>query len=44
MFDGDTPTVGGPDLVTESVKGVSLYDGTSASPISIAYRNLESTP
>ena len=43
MFDGDTPTVGGPDLVTESVKGVSLYDGSSASPISIAYRNLEST-
>ena len=43
MFDGDTPTVGGPDLVTESVKGMALYDGTSASPISIAYKTLDAT-
>lgn len=43
MFDGDTPTVGGPDLVSESVKGMALYDGTSASPISIAYKTLDAT-
>jgi hypothetical protein len=43
MFDGDTPTVGGPDLVTESVKGMALFDGTN-SPISIAYKTLDSTP
>jgi Phage tail tube protein len=42
MFDGDTPTVGGPDLVTESVKGMGLYDGTN-SPITLAYRTLDAT-
>jgi hypothetical protein len=42
MFDGDTPTVGGPDLVTESVKGMALFDGTN-SPISIAYKTLDAT-
>lgn len=43
MFDGDTPTVGGPDLVAESIKGMGLSNGTD-SPISIAYRTLDSTP
>lgn len=43
MFDGDTPTVGGPDLVAESIKGMGLNNGTD-SPISIAYRTLDSTP
>jgi len=42
MFDGDTPTVGGPDLVSESIKGMGLFDGTN-SPITIAYRTLDTT-
>ncbi len=42
MFDGDTPTVGGPDLVSESIKGMGLSDGTN-SPITIAYRSLDTT-
>lgn len=42
MFDGDTPTVGGPDLVSESIKGMGLSDGTN-SPITIAYRSLDAT-
>lgn len=43
MFDGDTPTVGGPDVVTQSLKGKALFDGTN-SPISIAVQTLDSTP
>lgn len=42
MFDGDTPTVGGPDVVGETVKGMGLYDGTN-SPITIAYKTLDTT-
>ena len=42
MFDGDTPTVGGPDVVGETVKGMGLYDGTN-SPITIAYKTLDAT-
>ena len=42
MFDGDTPTVGGPDVVGESIKGMGLYNGTD-SPITIAYRTLDAT-
>jgi Phage tail tube protein len=43
MFDGDTPTVGGPDMVEQTVKGVGLYDGTN-SPLTIAYKTLDTTP
>jgi hypothetical protein len=42
MFDGDTPTVGGPDVVGESIKGMGLYNGTD-SPITIAYKTLDTT-
>ena len=42
MFDGDTPTVGGPDVVGETVKGMGLYNGTD-SPITIAYKTLDAT-
>jgi hypothetical protein len=42
MFDGDTPTVGGPDVVGESIKGMGLYNGTD-SPITIAYKTLDAT-
>ena len=42
MFDGDTPTVGGPDVVGETVKGVGLFDGTNQ-PITVAYKTLDST-
>lgn len=44
MFDGDTPTVGGPDLVSESIKGMALQNAAGDSPISIAYRTLDTTP
>jgi hypothetical protein len=44
MFDGDTPTVGGPDLVAESIKGMALQNAGGDSPISIAYQTLDSTP
>lgn len=44
MFDGDTPTVGGPDLVSESIKGMALQDAAGTSPITIAYRTLDTTP
>jgi hypothetical protein len=43
MFDGDTPAVGGPDVVDQSLKGVGLYDGTN-SPISVAYQAAAATP
>lgn len=43
MFDGDTPTVGGPDLVSESIKGMGLFNGTD-SAISLAYQTTDSTP
>jgi hypothetical protein len=43
MFDGETPTVGGPDLVAESVKGMGLYDGTN-SLVTVAYQTTDSTP
>lgn len=43
MFDGDTPTVGGPEVVPESLKGMALDDGTN-SPVSIAYQTLDTTP
>jgi hypothetical protein len=42
MFDGDTPTVGGPDVVGESIKGMGLFNGTD-SPITIAYKTLDAT-
>jgi hypothetical protein len=44
MFDGDTPVVGGPDLVTQSLKGRILgpADGTT-SPITIAYQSTDTT-
>lgn len=42
MFDGDTPTVGGPDVVGETVKGMGLFNGTD-SPITIAYKTLDAT-
>lgn len=43
MFDGDTPTVGGPELVSQSLKGFGLTDGT-ASPITVTYRSTDATP
>lgn len=43
MFDGDTPAVGGPDVVDQSLKGVGLYDGTT-SPISVAYQVASAAP
>jgi len=43
MFDGDTPTVGGPDVVEQTLKGVGLFDGTNQA-ISIAYKTLDATP
>lgn len=42
MFDGDTPTVSGPELVTQSLKGVGLTDGT-ASPITVTYRSTDAS-
>jgi hypothetical protein len=42
MFDGDTPTVGGPDLVPQSLKGIGLHDGSN-SPITMTYRSTDST-
>lgn len=42
-FDGDDPTVGGPDPLTQVPTGVGLYDGTN-SPITIAYGTTDSTP
>ena len=43
MFDGDTPTVGGPDLVAETVKGMGLYNG-SDSVVTVAYQTTDQTP
>lgn len=43
MFDGDTPTVGGPDVVEQTLKGMGLFDGTNQA-ISIAYKTLDATP
>lgn len=43
MFDGDTPTVSGPDVVPQKLKGVGLFDGTN-SPVSVAYQTLDATP
>lgn len=43
MFDGDTPNVGGPDVVAQTLKGVGLFDGTN-SPISVGYQTLDTTP
>jgi hypothetical protein len=42
MFDGDTPTVSGPELTTQTLKGAGLTDGT-ASPITVTYRSADST-
>lgn len=44
MFDGDTPTIGGPDLVSESIKGMALQNTAGDSPISIAYQTVDTTP
>jgi hypothetical protein len=42
MFDGDTPTVSGPELTTQTLKGAGLTDGT-ASPITVTYRSADAT-
>jgi hypothetical protein len=45
MFDGDTPTVAGPDVVPQQLSGVALYDvAGSAQAISVAYQTLDTTP
>lgn len=43
MFDGDTPTVGGPEEIPQSLTGVAL-EPSSGSPITIAYTTGEATP
>jgi hypothetical protein len=43
MFDGDTPNVGGPDVVPQTLKGVGLFDGTN-SAVSVAYQTVDTTP
>jgi hypothetical protein len=43
MFDGDTPTVSGPEVVPQALKGVALWDGTT-SGISVAYQTTDVTP
>jgi hypothetical protein len=42
-FDGETPTVGGPDIVPQSLPFRVLNDGTNP-PISIVYRTDDTTP
>ena len=42
-FDGDSPTVDGPSLLTQKISGRALFDG-STSALSLAYVTLDSTP
>lgn len=39
-FDGDTPNVGGTDILTQPLNFKVLYDGTAA-PITIVYRSVD---
>ena len=42
-FDGDTPSVGGPDILDQSLTFKGLYNGTD-SPVTIAVANGDSAP
>jgi hypothetical protein len=42
-FDGDTPSVGGPDILDQSLNFKGLFNGTD-SPVTIAVNNGDSTP
>lgn len=42
-FDGDTPNVSGPDVLTQTLNFKALYDG-STGPITIDYTTLDATP
>ena len=42
-FDGDTPTVGGPDILDQTLNFKGLFNGTD-SPVTIAVANGDSTP
>jgi hypothetical protein len=42
-FDGSTPNVGGPDLLTQSLTGKALFDGTN-SAITVAVGTADATP
>lgn len=45
MFDGDTPTVSGPDIVPQTLKGVALStNATGDDAISVAYQTVDVTP
>lgn len=41
-FDGESPDVSGPDVVTQTMTGEVLYDGTN-SPITAVYRTTDTT-
>lgn len=41
-FDGETPNVAGPDVLTQSIPFVALYDGTNA-PVVIEYTSTDTT-
>lgn len=43
QFDGETPTVGGPELLTQPLPFTVLDNGTDE-PISVAYTTLDTTP
>ena len=42
-FDGDTPTVGGPDILDQTLNFKGLFNGTD-SPVTIAVKNGDSAP
>jgi hypothetical protein len=42
-FDGATPNVGGPDLLTQSLSGRALFDGTN-SAVTVTYVSTDITP
>lgn len=43
-FDGETPTIGGREMLTQSLPFKLLNSGTAGSPLSVRYRSADTTP
>ena len=41
-FDGETPDISGPDIITQSLPFKALWDGTT-SPVTVLYRTTDTT-